>query len=543
MKNEVAVEENVYDLREAMHGFLKSMVGESIATFIEEVDPEEVIGTFEQAFTKTISEESGVVQIDESVKKIAKYLREGLGLSDNEVAGICGNLLQEGSESDELNNEYNAEDDSSHEPRQPLSDVQAFSTLYDKGLIDKSNVSKYVASQKQDLRSTLSNLMGREWASRAWSSMAPKTQINAWIDADKLLSWNKSIILGKVEDLPSSIELATALLFNTSNLESTIADGIYEDMCVNAIVCYHFAALVASVAKQDKDIMDKLKDLYETDCDYFGFIENFGCNSIFALCHTALGILRAILLRDNGLPLDSNCKASAEETEASWDNSYGRNAGRYFCLDIGSSFKESYIMELCRVLTKLEKRHGYQLSQEDADAFKIPHSILLGDEFPSYKQPNVCSEAVLSQFEDKLVAGCEALETIVGYCETVSSETDSLGSTQVESVITADNTVKPVLSHQIITFATVNEQTFNNALARGDMQEAVRCLAMNIVIEQELFPKIESNGVCANIRAMNDIRYKNARYISVVETGSQESVSRYVEEHRGELLDEVLNRA
>lgn len=521
-------------LKKATYDFLKGAVGESIATSVVTMSDEEVLESIQMAPKPRA--------VDVNLEPITEYFKK-IGLSDSEVAGICMNMVQV-SESDDLNTEYNAIENLSQELRQPLSDAQAFSALYNKGLVDKSYVSQYVASQKQELRSALSDLMGREWARRAWSSMFPKTQLDAWIEATKILNWNKSILLGKVEDLPSYTELATALLFNTNNLESTIADGIYEDMCVNAIVCYNFAALVASVAKQDKNIMDKLKDNYDSQCEYFGFMTNFGCNGIFALCDTALNILRAIMMTENGLPLDSGCKAGAKNTEATWDNSYGRNASVYFNLDIGNSFRESYVMELCRVLASLEKRHGYKLSQDDADAFKIPHSILIGDRYPSYKQPVMNFESQLSQLEETLTEGCESLKKA---CEKLddndSSVTDSLGSTQVESVIIADKSFEPISSSRIIRLAMENEQTFNKALAKNDMQEAVRCLAMNIVIEQKLFPELESSGKCVNITAMSDIRYKNTRYTSIVETGSNESMSRYIEEHQKELLDEVFKRA
>lgn len=444
-------------------------------------------------------------------------------------------------DSNELNNDNNAESNTPHGRRQSLSNAQAFSALYDTDVLDKFRVSKYVASQKQDMKSTLSDLMGKEWASRAWSSTTPKININAWIRADKILEWNKSILLGKVDDLPSYTDLAGALLFNTDDLKSTIADGIYEDMCVNAIVCYDFAALVAAVARQNKPTIDKLKDQYETECEFYGFMTNSGCNSIFTLCHGALVVLRAIMLTESGLPLDSNCKHGADCVVASFDNSWGKTPNTYYDMTIGNSFRENYVMQLCRVLKSIERRHSFSLGQNDADTFKIPRSILMGDKFPHMHSETSLEQ--LHQVEEMLSEGCDKLEMIVSECENDGNESDSLAlGLQVESGPITEQSFRTLSIGQVVRFAMLNEHNLSKAVVKNDMKEAMMHLATSVVIENTFFPLFWDMDNCSplNKQTMFDIRYKNQKYTSIVETGSTESVSQYIQEHRQEIVSDIL---
>lgn len=512
-----------------------------------------------------------MLKITEAVTNLVKESAPILEAADNiedyferndNVSGVMGiNVVVEGTDyaemfkpvteyaaefstdSNELNNDNNTEPNTPHGRRQSLSNAQAFSALYDNDVLDKFRVSKYVASQKQDMKSTLSDLMGKEWASRAWSSTTPKININAWIRADKILEWNKSILLGKVDDLPSYTDLAGALLFNTNDLKDTIADGIYEDMCVNAIVCYNFAALVAAVARQDKPIIDKLKDLYETECEFYGFMTNFGCSSIFTLCYGELVVLRAIMLMESGLPLDSNCKHGAECVVASFDNSWGKTPDTYYDMTIGNSFRENYVMQLCRVLKSIERRHSFCLGQNDADTFKIPRSILMGDNFP-HKRSEV-SLGQLHQVEEMLNEGCDKLEMIVNECENGGNESDSLAlGLQVESGPITEQSFKTLSIGQIIRFAMLNEHNLTKAVVKNDMNEAMMCLATSVVIENTFFPLFWDADSCdpLNKQTMLDIRYKNQKYTSIVETGSAGSVSQYIQEHRQEIVSDILKR-
>lgn len=449
---------------------------------------------------------------------------------------------EELSEFNGMNKNNNAELEALH-TRQPLSDAAAFSALYENGVIDKSYVSEYMASQKQELRSTLSNLMGSQsvnWAER--SHTVPRTHINAWIDADKLIAWNKSVLLGEADGIPSYVELAKALLFNTKDLPSTIADGIYEDMCVNAIVCYHTAALVVSVAKQDKPLVDKLKDTYETICDFYGENTNRGCNAFFNLCVMALGILRAIILHDNGLPPDDMCKSTAETADMQFSNAWDNSPSTYFDITIGNAFREEYAKAYLGLLKRSEKRHEFCLGQEDADAFGIPHSVLIGDSIPSCKY-NGDYESLLNESVEHLIVGCENLMKLVESVDGDEVDLDSLvGNVQVESAGISSITETTGREGKILGLISENEKKLINAIATNNVTEAVQYLAANTVMEEEM--SSWTRRIDSPIhKTLAEIRYKNCKYISIVEGVSEGIVSSYAREHRKDIIDMMLEKS
>lgn len=465
-------------------------------------------------------------------------------MQNGTITSYLNDLVQESyidtvTESDIPNNDNNTMPSVSYDKRQPLSDPHAFSELYDKGLLDKSSVSKHLASQKQDMWSTLTDLMGSERVRRARSSMFSKTDINAWIDASKIYKWNNDILVCNINGLPSYMELARTLLFNTENLGSTIADSNYEDMKVNAIVCYHFAALVAAVARQDKPIYDKLKENYDTSCEFFGFMTNCGANSVFAVCCAVINILRAIMLTESDMELDSGCKAGAEELQACQVNNPNFN----YNLGIGNSFKENYVNELCQVLLNIQKRHGYCLTQEDADAFKFPRSLFMGDTFPSYQQPNDVLESKLEETLDEIERGCKALElTMDAYEKNDCDKQDSLVERfQVESSSVTEESFDSVSIGRLVKMVTENNQFIPQSLATNNIEKAVEYIATNVVIEEKLLPNMTGN-IQQIDRVLSDMRYKNQRYTSIVETSSSGLVSQYIREHENEIIDNIFKR-
>lgn len=468
-------------------------------------------------------------------------------LNDESVPADAKAVFESGSGFNDFNKDNNAEPQSPHEMRRSRLDATAFSALYDRDMLDKSLVSQHMASQRQELKSALLDLMGKEWVSRAWSSMATKTDINAWIKAKEILGWIDSIRVGKVEDLPSYTELASAFLFNTQNLSSVIADGIYEDMCVNAIVCYHFAALVATVARQDKPIIDKLKDNYDTKCEFYGFMTNFSCNSIFCLCHGAIVILRAIMLVENGLPLDSNCKSGADSVAVEFDHSWGKTPESFYNVALPNNNLENYVLELGRVLNGICKRHDFCLSLEDANAFKIPKSALMGNEYPSCQRFDINVSAQMEAMAASFNEGLESLMMTMEQCENDSGKLDSLVSRfQVESGNAAPDSFKSVSYGQLMRIVALNEQRLSKALAERNMEEAKKYLASNIVIENTFFPMLWKTGDIYKTDQIDksriNIGYKNQQYTSIVEAGSNGLVSQYITEHRPEIIGDIFKQ-
>ncbi|WP_304411364.1 hypothetical protein [Bacteroides acidifaciens] len=457
-----------------------------------------------------------------------------------EHSNIESSNEEELTESNDANKNNNAELMAQQYMRQPLSDAAAFSALYENGVIDKSYVSEYMASQTQDLKSTLSNLMGSESVNRAaMSRMISRHQINAWIDADKLLEWNKNVLLGNADGIPPYVELVKALLFNTKDLPSTIADGIYEDMCVNAIVCYHTAALVASVAKQDKPLVDKLKDTYDTMCDFYGENTNRGCNAFFNLCVAAIGILRAIILRDEGLPIDSICKSTAETVDMQFSNAWDNDPGAYYDITIGNTFRENYGKAFLGVLKRSEKRHGFCLGQDDANAFGIPYSVLIGNSIPSCNSGNF-DKSSLNGSVERLAEGCENLMKLVESMDSGEVDLDSLvGNVQVESAGISQTTNPSDRDEKILAIISENEKKLISAIVSNNVTEAVQYLATNVVMEQEMTSWTRKIDSPVN-KTLAEIRYKNNKYTSIVEANSEGLVSTYACRHREDILNTMF---
>lgn len=236
---------------------------------------------------------------------------------------------------------------------------------------------KNVIGLKQKLRSTLVNLMGNEWVNETMYLPKAMTNTDERIQFSIIKEWCDMVSKGSVDRFfPSYSSLAAAISYNTDNMENGIANGTYEDMCVNSVTCYTIVALIREMANKTGDIVFKI--LEDIDMSIYGFFTNCGCRNItLACCYAAVCIFRAIkdveltgklseyvigAMNNKVLPL-------LQSTEL-----LGKNPN--FIEKKGDV--SEYADMLSHFLDNLERKYGFGITAEDVSDFRIPYSVSMG---------------------------------------------------------------------------------------------------------------------------------------------------------------------
>lgn len=316
------------------------------------------------------------IQFIQTISSIKNTISSTLkGVFEN-MLGQCMESLKILDENDVSINQFvnmkdNMGDEKSPIGNQPLSNVEVFTTLYDKGYIKEPYMQKHIASQTHSLKSTVSDLMGRDWMSGILDSKATQTSLNDWIDGNYILEWNKELATTNMLDLNAlnKKDLMEAIMFQTTKLHESIADGTYEDMCVNAIMCYEFAALVALIAKLGHTLENdsKIKNIVKR---LVSFGESFGKNDFFACCCMVINLLYAesAFHRESNQDRISILYHSA--SNADLFNSWIGNRLRLPNKDI-------FPCKLSSLLESLELEFDFRVTRDDAKSLGLPTPILM----------------------------------------------------------------------------------------------------------------------------------------------------------------------
>lgn len=521
---------------------IEQIISESLSECIENI--------FDQRNPEMINESIEFVQCLRSVvscddKDISSIIQESIDVCMEKIY-----LLEENDVT--INHFLNMKDNMSNHiiGNQSLPDVSVFTTLYDKGYIKDSYMRKHIVRQTHSLKSTLSDLMGRDWVSRALRPHTPQTSLNDWIDCDIIFEWNRKLLSSDIDGLPSVEDMVRALMFQTKDLLKSIADGTYEDMCVNAVMCYEFAALTALIAKQESH-QNLIKSII-TRMILFG--NKFGKNGFFICCCIIMNLLYAKISLDSSSDVDRTANIWKSDQTAELLNTWATENQK-----ITLPNKDIFPCELSSLLGTLEQTFDFKVTSEDAKILRLPTPILMIERIQSENNDERQSGMILEE-SVKIGQGLtevETFETNVGdndsLMENSSSSLDSLVERfQVESGDELMNNLFETLSPAQIHSTIMENQNrlFHNAL-RHESDALKSNIAANFVMMEELHLLLDAKSDTRLDFAertlleadLSQMGYHNSKYIGIVGTDSKESVKQYAENHRRELLDDMAKIA
>lgn len=421
----------------------------------------------------------------------------------------------------------------------PLSDVEVFTTLYDNGYIKDSYMQKHIAGHINSVESMLSDIFGRQLRYDAFDTVNPQVQLNDCIDSDYILSEAKKFINDDNHSIDAS-KLIKSLKFRTINLAKSIADGRYEDMSVNALLCHIFSALVAMVARLECSEKTNTK-IKNTINDIMDFISKFGRNDFFVCAGISLAL--AFVSQERGTMEDviTFSKKITKQLINLFDGNY-----------VTLPNKDIFPYELSSLLGRLGRDYDCKLTEEDRFALGLPLPILM--------TKNACSE----NNDDRQKNGMTLKESVKigqGPTETqVMIDTDNVKEAMMHSSSYLDSLVERLQVESgretgsdkwsNMTFPEIHnaimenqDRLFHNAL-RHDIDALKSNLATNVVILEELQPLISNESDCKFspgelnvLRVDNDRMYhNNKKYIDIVEGCSFEAVQQYADENSDKIL-------
>lgn len=419
---------------------------------------------------------------------------------------------------------------------QSMSDVEAFTTLYDKGIIKDSAVQKYRASQLQDMKTTFSNLMGGEWDGWAPSpSNNLRSSVNDWIDGNYLVRLNDSICNNENSAPIEKGLIAKSLKFDFKGLSSTIADGIYEDMNTNAYMCTIFTALVSLITRQELDDT-MLPNLKRTLDQLMSFKESYGMNDFFTCaCMGVNGVYYSTAYDLNDEVHRNTAIVNALKLQSWYDGGY----------KILLPNKNIFPYKLSSLLKTAEVDYDFGLTASDAKQLGLPSPVLM---------PNL-----LFEIEDDRQSGMILEESIkIGQslqkCTRFDSTNDNLDNCAVSDSLVerfqveSDTASKKELSALDLHTAIMENynRLFHNA-SRHEYNALKINLATNMVMMEEVNTILNSDRVIPSSERriieedLKRMEYQNSKYIGVVEACSNESVHTYAVTDRDNILKGVTD--
>lgn len=441
---------------------------------------------------------------------------------------------------------------------QLLPDVYVFSTLYDKGYIKNSYMQMHVATQLQTMKSTISDLMGKDRVGRALRPKNPRLLVSDWIDYQSVTGWNSALAKGSMEALPSIESLLTAMLPQPDCLEQSIEEGTYEDMSVNTLMSYTFASVAALVVKQEFELTKGYYDILE---DLISFQRIFGLNGFFISSVMAVNLAFAIRLhrvylensdRDNGeAPENRLARTLQEKILRENAETFERWTKDERNLSILLPSKNDYPRELATFMQEIQSVFGFSVAKE-AVHWELPIPITMQSLRDDTLQEGLCDNMLEESVKIGLgIAEIEA--TIESMMESydegkdASTRLDSLTERfQVESEQTEATNPFGTLS-VIQIHATIMEhqnRLFNNAL-RYDRGALKTSLAENLLMLEWLDPMLcGSNLSIGEVKVLKEdaiqMDFQNKKYIDVVEMDSMESLHAYVKDNREDLTNGIV---
>lgn len=430
---------------------------------------------------------------------------------------------------------------------QPISEVEAFSTLYDKGYIEDSYMQRHIARQNQELKSAFFNLMGGEWNGESKDdnpSSIIQVSVNDWIDADMIVGLNDTICRGEILDA-SVFDIKTLirkLLVNSNGFEElSILGDIYVDINTNAFMCVNFAILASLITGLESS-ENNLKRVQNTMNRLKSFGDSKGVNDFFTCSCMVLNAAYYTV-------------ASALEISDHLENAsfYARAFSQWYDgYKVSLPNRQNFPHELSFLLKSLQSEYDFRLTKMDLGELHIPYPVLMSDMFDDKNDDERQSGMIL---EESVKIG-QSLQKCICDCDTsyddLVENTQPLDSLverfQVESEgSNSSHDVKMSVLELHKAIAENSNRLFHNA-SRHENDALKSNLAMNILLMEQANFIIESNGDSLGIsnqekiliwKDLTQMEYQNNRYIGIVEACSNESVHEYVESNRDNLLKEM----
>ena len=430
---------------------------------------------------------------------------------------------------------------------QPISEVEAFSTLYDKGYIEDSYMQKHIARQNQELKSTFSNLMGGEWNGSLADGNPSKTiqvSVNDWIDADFIVALNDNIRGGEILDA-SAFSIKTfigKLLVNSKGFEElSIIGDIYVDINTNAFMCVNFAVLASLIAGLESN-ENNLKRVQNTMNRLKSFGNSKGVNDFFACSCMVLNAAYHIAASAIGNNEYLGNSVYYAKVFSQWYDGYR----------VLLPNRDKFPHELSLLLKSLQSEYEFRLTKIDLEELHIPVPVLMSDMFDGKNDDERQSGMIL---EESVKIGQSLQKCICGYdvnYDDVTVESQPLDSLverfQVESE-GSENTydIEMTIPELHKAIAENSNRLFHNA-SRHENDALKSNLAMNVLLMEKANFVIESKGDSLGIsnqekmmiwKDLTQMEYQNERYIGIVEAYSNESVLDYANSNRTNLLKEM----
>ena len=416
-----------------------------------------------------------------------------------------------------------------------VSDVEAFTTLYNKGYIKDDYMQKHITSQVHELKTTISDLMGRDW--NGWangSSNSIQYSVNDWINGDFLVNLNDMICNKEFDTSVSNPDIINSLLFKSKDFSRFIMDGTYEDMDTNASMCTKFAilaALITSRSLKDENLLRKIAITVDR-------LEAFGCehgvNDFYTCSCMVINYIYYSLAQDMGYKYYINRAVSHAVKLKEWFD------GHKVLLP-----KVNFPYVISSLLKSLESEYEFGLCAQDMRKLGIPLNPLM---ISDYSETDDERQSGML-FEESVKIG-QSLSNCMRW-DNIDIETnespvlDSLVERfQVESDMKNDKLVDMSVLELHSAIMVNSNRLFHNA-SRHEYNALKLNLATNLIMMEKANSFMESNdGISRHEKIMiwkdlTQMEYQNNRYIGIVEACSNESVQQYAKSNKDKILTDM----
>lgn len=419
------------------------------------------------------------------------------------------------------------------------SDVELFCMLYQKGVVTDDTMQKLRTSQFHGLVSTFSDLVGEERKGRAYSPIkTPPIPLQDWLDGwEYLEARNQELCNGDLSIISNEDDkyLLRCLKFHTEKLPLAISNGTYDDMCVNAVICYTFMVLAAGAIQRSKEAnwnknvaMKEINNVLHTLQD---IIKKYEGNAYMVLGAMLLLIIYQRLLVPFSVKLP-------DKYAIAFSKAFDKN-------DYKIPNYKDFPLEMRRLFINLESVYDVRLTEDDAVIFRIPipfpftwwyfaktssRNILLWDELKNEElRKNSGGETPKIELPQTMA---EAMDSLVSGFQVESGVPENLG--------VADFTVLEL--HQGI----LNQLTqMLQQVVQEDFSAVWETIATNLVIAKDVEgmilsvskKELSTNDCLLLEQDLYKMDYQNKKYIGIVEaTKNDASIQDYATSHKEQLL-------
>lgn len=456
-----------------------------------------------------------------------------------EALAITTDYIENSAERDEIKDIMGTNNTVKENPTAICSDVELFCMLYQKGIVTDDTMQTLRTSQFHGLVSTFSDLMGEERKGRAYGpTKTPPIPLQDWLDGwEYLEARNRELCNGDLSTISNGNdkELLRCLKFHTEKLPLAISDGTYDDMCVNAVICYTFMVLAAGAIQRSKEAnWNKKVALKETDevlRMLQDFIEKYEGNAYMVLGAMLMMVIYQRLLVPFSVKLSDKYAIAFSKT-------FDKNNYKI------PNYTD-FPLEVRRLISKLESFYDVRLTEDDAIVFHIPipfpftwwqfaktspRNILLWDELKDEELgKNLCGKVPKNELPQTIT---EAMDSLVSGFQVESGVFENLGVvdfTALELHQGISDQLNQMLQQVVQEdLSAIWETIATNLVVAEDVKEMIHSVSK---------PELSKNDCLLLEQDLYKMDYQNKKYIGIVEaTKNDASIQNYAKSHKEQLL-------